>query len=68
MLSLIQQGVSIAVLELVFYSVKYMHEILQKPDPTEFYLSQELLEVGKRTIEKCKSNRKTPIIYHLINH
>lgn len=72
LLSMIQQDCSSSVLEATFYSVKYIHKILAKEDPTDNPLPKEMVEVGKRIIKKKDSRRKTPLTYadlrNIFNH
>ena len=61
LLSLIQNNCTLPVIENVFYAVKYFHEMLSLPPPTENATAHEMLEVAKRVSRKAK-NRKLPIL------
>ena len=58
--SLIQQGVSVAVLESNFYSIKWFHDINYPSNPCSDKLLNTILEGGRRILSK-PIKKKEPI-------
>ena len=62
----IQEGVSFAVVDAIFYSIKFFHVSVNLQDPCDTPVVENLYEAAKRLLFSPK-NRKEPITIDLIH-